>query len=71
MRMRMMTRLALLEVAEPERSWEHTCGLWSLLQAARALPPRDPWAMPDLEESGSMGELLRQARQQQEEQRHG
>jgi hypothetical protein len=52
-------------------AWEQTEGLCTLLEAARHLPKRGPWAMPDLESDTGMGKLLREARQGQEEHRHG
>ena len=51
--------------------WRGSVGLASLLEAARHLPPRDPWEMPDLENSGAMGRLLAEARAWDREHRHG
>jgi hypothetical protein len=61
MRPKLMTRLALLEAAEPDRAWERTHGLASLLAHARALPPRDPWDLDEVSDTG-MGALLKAAR---------
>jgi hypothetical protein len=66
----LVTRLALVEAAlNPEDQWWKSEGLSSLLAAAKRLPPRDPWDLPDLEDAGSFGRLLKEARQWQEE--HG
>jgi hypothetical protein len=43
-------------------AWEHGAGLASLLEAARHLPPRELWDLPDLERRGSLGKLLAEAR---------
>jgi hypothetical protein len=51
--------------------WQQTEGLSALLAAARALPQRDPWALPDLEESSGLARLVKEARQWHEEGRHG
>ena len=52
--------------------WRFTEGLASLLDIARRLPRRDdPWSLPDLEGGGSMGQLLAEARQWEQEHRHG
>jgi hypothetical protein len=56
-----MTRLTLLEAADPERAWEHTRGLASLLAYAQTLPKRDPWDVPEVSDTG-LGQLLREAR---------
>jgi hypothetical protein len=42
--------------------WRQSEGLAALLQAAKALPPRGPWELLDLEAAGSMGKLLAEAR---------
>lgn len=42
--------------------WRTSVGLSALLQAARALPQRDPWDTDGLEDRGSMGQLLKEAR---------
>jgi hypothetical protein len=52
-------------------AWEHTEGLWSLLQAAKALPRRDPWSLPSVEGCDGMARLLAEARQWQKEHAHG
>jgi hypothetical protein len=49
----------------PPVDWRHTEGLFALLQAARALPPPGPWALPDLDDETGMGKLLREARARQ------
>ena len=49
MRATLVHRLALLEAANPDQSWKYTKGLASLLEAARRLPPREPWDIPDLD----------------------
>jgi hypothetical protein len=62
MKQSVMTRLALVEtLLHPEAAWQHTEGLCALLEAARRLPQREPFALPELEETG-MGRLLREAR---------
>jgi hypothetical protein len=52
-------------------SWQHAEGISSLLAAAKALPQRGPWELPDLEAAGSMGRLLAEARQWEKEHPHG
>jgi hypothetical protein len=49
--------------------WRQSVGLSSLLAAARSLPQRGPWELPALEAGGSMGQLLKEARQWQEDRR--
>jgi hypothetical protein len=66
-------RLERLEAeSDPWTAWERTEGLAALLDAARRLPQRDPWDAGgvedgDLEDSGSMGQLLREARREARE----
>lgn len=63
-----LVRLERLEEAyDPTTAWERTQGLASLLAAARALPPVDPWDLPDLEQNSSFGHLLQEARARQEQ----
>jgi hypothetical protein len=50
--------------------WRFSVGISQLLEAARALPRRGAWELPDLEASGSLGRLLAEARAW-EERRHG
>lgn len=68
------SRLRRLETREVP-DWRSTTGLSALLTSARKLPPRDPWAMPDLEGGGSMATLLAEARRfieaREEEKRDG
>jgi hypothetical protein len=42
--------------------WQTSVGLASLLAAAKALPRRDPWALPDLGECDGLAGLLAEAR---------
>jgi len=42
--------------------WEQTVGISALLSYAKALPPREPSDLEDLEQAGSMGQLLAEAR---------
>jgi hypothetical protein len=42
-------------------AWEHTEGLFALLQAAKRLPQREPWELDDIADSG-LGRLLKEAR---------
>ena len=51
--------------------WPRSVGLASLLDAARVLPKRSPWEMPDLDTSTALGQLLAEARQRQKERDHG
>jgi hypothetical protein len=44
------------------QDWEQTVGLSTLLSYAKALPPREPWDVQDLEQAGPMGKLLAEAR---------
>src|SRR5262245_29461225 len=50
--------------AEPDQAWQHTGGLSTLLQAAKQLPPREPWNGEDLdpEPQTGLGKLLVEAR---------
>ena len=69
-----LTRLEKLEEeCDPQTAWERTEGLCALLAAARRLPKRDPWDLPELEDDATgLGRLLREARQWAEERRqHG
>ena len=51
--------------------WRHTEGLHALLEAAKALPPRDPLALPDLDPRDGLSRLLIEARQRHGEGQHG
>jgi len=63
MRQSLIARLVLVERAlRPSAAWEHTEGLYSLLEAARHLPQRDPFALPEAESNTGMGKLLKEAR---------
>jgi hypothetical protein len=42
--------------------WRTTTGLASLLEAARALPTREPFALPSIEECTGLERLLAEAR---------
>jgi hypothetical protein len=45
--------------------WRTSEGLYSLLQAAKALPRReDPWGLSDLDTTSGLGKLLAEARLQ-------
>jgi hypothetical protein len=68
MRPNLLTRLALLEAAEPTHAWERGQGLSSLLAYARSqgLPKRDPWDVDEIADTG-LGKLLREARLRQQE----
>jgi hypothetical protein len=68
MRPSLLTRIALLEAAEPTRAWEHTRGLASLLAYAKTLPQRAPWDLPEVSDTG-LGKLLKEAREWQREKR--
>ena len=59
--------------AEPDQAWQQTQGLHALLQAAKALPPREPWDLPDLdpEPQTGLGKLLVEARRSLAAQQHG
>ena len=47
--------------------WPSTVGLSALLDAARSLPRRDPWAVDTLDTTSGLGKLLAEARQAQQE----
>ena len=67
MRASRLTRLERAEAYEPETGWQHTEGLSALLAAAKALPQRDPWDMPSVEDDRSgLAKLLQEARQWEE-----
>lgn len=51
--------------------WRYSVGISQLLEAARSLPKRDPWAMPDVEECTGLARLLAEARQWEKEHPHG
>jgi hypothetical protein len=51
--------------------WRYTTGLSSLLQATKTLPERSPWSLPDLDTTRGLGKLLAEARQWEEDHRHG
>jgi hypothetical protein len=68
MRANFLSRLALLEAADPARAWEHTRGLASLLAYAKQLPPRDPFEVDEIQDTG-LGQLLREARLGQRDKR--
>lgn len=62
MRPSLMSRLALLEAASPDQSWQYTQGISSLLTYAKMhLPERSPWDLPEVSDSG-LGKLLKEAR---------
>ena len=50
-------------------AWERTEGLAALLEAARSLPKRDPWDLPDLDTTSGLGKMLAEARAWQKEER--
>jgi hypothetical protein len=52
-------------------AWLESEGLAALLEAARSLPTREPFALPSVEESGGLAKLLAEARQWQKEDGHG
>jgi hypothetical protein len=55
--------LARVETHEPTTRWQHTIGLAALLEAAKQLPPRDPWDLEDLGEAPTgLAKLLKEAR---------
>jgi hypothetical protein len=58
---------------EPDQAWQHTEGLCALLTAAKALPTRDPWDLPDLdaEAQTGFGKLLAEARRWRAAQQQG
>ena len=43
--------------------WRSTVGMSALLEAARAVPKRDPWDMPPVAEHDGLAGLLAEARQ--------
>ena len=51
--------------------WRVSVGMSSLLDAARSLPRRDPWDLSGLDTSRGMGKMLAEARQWEQEHRHG
>ena len=55
----------LLALTDPAHAWEHTHGLAALLEAARKLPPVDPWEPPVVRPAG-LGGLLWDIYQHQE-----
>jgi hypothetical protein len=65
-RQTLVHRLCKLEATEPTRSWEHTRGLASLLTYAKTVPPREPFDLDEIQDSG-LGRLLRQVRLRQQE----
>lgn len=71
MRLSRITRLAQVEAHDPVTRWQHTVGLSALLAYAGTLPTRDPWDMPELDTTTSMGKLLQEARARDEQRRSG
>ena len=59
------------QAARQAPDWRQTEGLSALLAAARSLPQRDPWSLPSVEDGGGLAQLLAEARQWDQEQRHG
>jgi hypothetical protein len=52
--------------------WRYSVGMSALLEAARHLPRRGPWELPDVESDDTgLGRLLREARQWEKEHPHG
>jgi hypothetical protein len=51
--------------------WRQTEGLSALLDAAKHLPKREPFALPDLEECTGMARLLAEARRWEKEHPRG
>ena len=47
--------------------WPSTHGLAALLEAARALPEREPWSLPSVKDGSGLARLLEEARQRQQE----
>ena len=52
-------------------NWRTCEGLHALLEAARALPRRDPWSLPSVEDVSGLAGLLREARAWHKEDGHG
>jgi hypothetical protein len=50
--------------------WRTSVGMSSLLEAARSLPRREPFALPSVEDCDGLARLLAEARQWEED-RHG
>jgi hypothetical protein len=51
--------------------WRYTEGISALLAAAKALPRRDPWDLPSVEEPTGLARLLEEARRWEQEHPHG
>ena len=51
--------------------WRNTVGLCALLDAAKALPKRDPWDLPDLDTTSGLGKMLAEARARRKERADG
>ena len=56
-------RLRQRRLTPQPADWRNTQGLAALLDAARHLPRREPFDLPDLEECTGMARLLTEARQ--------
>lgn len=62
-----LAAMRLRERLKQAPAWERTVGLCALLEAAKALPRRDPWDLPDLDPRDGLARLLIEARQWQKE----
>src|SRR5215510_3558750 len=65
--MRAGRKLEQYAAAQPDQAWQHNGGLSSLLQAAKALPPREPWDVERVDPADATGltKLLLEAKQRQ------
>ena len=66
---RLQQRRQAARTAPPD--WRYSEGLASLLEAARHLPQRGPFELPDLQDCDGLARLLHDARAQAQEHRHG
>lgn len=70
-----LLRLAALRLQHgppPLPDWQHAEGLAAILDAAKRLPPIDPWDLPGVYQNApGFGGLLWEAREWAKEQDHG
>ena len=62
---RIQQRHQAARTAPPD--WRYSEGLAALLEAARHLPRREPWALPSMEDDSGLAGLLREARARQQD----
>lgn len=62
-------RIQQRRLTVPRPHWSTTEGLASLLDAAKALPTRSPWDLPDVDDRSALGRMLAEARRWTQQER--